>query len=90
MERLKRREIEELGAIGYADEFDADDLAGKHIDGTTGLVFETEEAYLNHVSPKTGHKPTEVEHQDILTDGAFSQISAKALERGEERKNEEA
>lgn len=77
------------GAIGYRDEFTVDELEGKHVDGVTGLVFDTEEDYLNHVSPETGYKPTDIEHQDVLTDGQFSKVSESALERGAERADEE-
>lgn len=73
---------QEYGAIGFKADFTAIELVGKHIDGVTGLVFETEEAYLNHVSPVTGFNPTEVKHQDILTDGAYSRQAEKAVERG--------
>ena len=44
--------------------------------------------YLAHVCEQTGHKPTEVEHQDALTNGAFSKQSEKALERGAARVGE--
>lgn len=74
------------GAIGFKDDFTAVELMGKHIDGVTGLVFDTEEAYCSHVSPVTGSSPSEVRHQDILTDGAFSRQAESALERGEEKK----
>lgn len=77
------------GAIGYRDEFTIDELSGKHIDGVTGLVFDTEEEYLAHTSPETGFKPTEIEHQDALTDGQFSKIAASAIERGTARLAEE-
>ena len=77
------------GAIGYRDEFTPEELDGKHIDGVTGLVFDTEEDYLNHTSPETGHTPKDLEHQDILTDGQFSRVADAAIERGEERKGEE-
>lgn len=45
------------GAIGHRDDFKLEDgspdyeaLAGKHIDGQTGLVFESEEAYTAFVN----------------------------------------
>jgi len=48
--------------------------------------FEGSEAeYLAHEC-STGFKPTEIEHQDALTDGAFSKVSEAALKRGEEKK----
>lgn len=75
-------------AIGYKQDFSVEELVGKHIDGVTGLVFETEEDYLNHVSPVTGATPKDIEHQDALTDGKFSKVSEAALKRGEERKEE--
>lgn len=75
------------GAIGHKDEMTAEELVGKHIDGASGLVFETDEDYLNHVSPVTGFTPKDVEHQDALTGGRFSRQAEKALERGESRKD---
>lgn len=74
------------GAIGYQKDLSEDELVGKHVDGLTGLVFETEEDYLNHKSPVTGFTPKDVEHQDALTGGQFSKQAEKALERGEARK----
>lgn len=74
-----------VGAIGYKDEMAVEDLAGKHIDGLTGLVFDTEEAYCNHTSPVTGVTPADIEHQGP----EFAAISEEALKRGEERKGEE-
>ena len=41
--------------------------------------------YLKHKC-STGFKPTEIEHQDALTDGAYSKQSEAALARGEKRK----
>lgn len=73
-----------VNAIGYKEDFTSVELVGKHIDGITGLVFETEEAYLNHVSPVTGHNPTEVQHQDILTDGEYTRQAELAKQRTEE------
>lgn len=74
------------GAIGYQADFTPEELSGKHIDGVTGLVFETEEAYLNHVSPETGFTPKDIEHQDALTGGQASKVAEAALKRGEDRK----
>lgn len=74
------------GAIGYKDDFSDEELAGKHIDAVSGLVFETDEDYLNHVSLVTGFTPKDVEHQDELTGGQFSKQAEKALERGEAKK----
>ncbi len=82
---LNKIDPKEYGAIGFKDDFDRVELIGKHIDGVTGLVFETEEAYLNHISPVTRHSPTEVAHQDILTDGEYSRQAESAKNRGEER-----
>lgn len=73
------------GAIGYVDEMSQEQLAGKHVDGSTGLVFDTEEAYLSHVSPVSGHRPTEMAHQDKVTGGQASRVAEKAQERGAER-----
>lgn len=68
--------------IGLASEMSEEQLAGKHI-ARGGYVFETEEDYLNHTSPLTGHKPTDFEHQVAMTDGRFAKVSEKAIERGE-------
>jgi len=51
--------------------------------------FATKVEYVAHKCPVTGHNPAEIEHQDALTDGAFSKTSEKALERGALRKGEE-
>lgn len=52
--------------------------AEKHVDGLTGQVFNSEQEYLDHVSPVTGFKPTELEHQ-----GKRGVLVAKAaLKRG--------
>lgn len=59
----------------------------KHICGTCEKEFATEADYLKHKCV-TGHKPTDIEHQDVLTNGAFSRQSTKALERGDARKGE--
>lgn len=74
------RELPE-GAIGHKDDMNPEDYSGMHI-SREGFVFETEEGYLDHVSPTTGYTPRDIEHQDALTNGAFSRISEKALERG--------
>lgn len=47
------------------------------------------EEYLAHKC-NTGFKPTDIKHQDALTDGRFSKQSEKALERGAARKGEKA
>jgi hypothetical protein len=67
--------------IGMKADFKPKELKNKHI-ARGGYVFNTEEDYLNHISPITGHRPTEIEHQDALTNGRFSRASGKALERG--------
>lgn len=85
MTKEKRPDAKAFGAIGYKDEFAEKDLAGKHIDGLTGLVFATDEAYANHKSPVTGFSPKENEHQGE----AFKAVSEAALERGAARKAEE-
>lgn len=72
------------GSIGIASEMTEKQLAGKHL-SRDGFVFETEEDYLNHVSPLTGYKPTDFEHQVAMTDGRYSQVSEKAQERGSEQ-----
>ena len=40
------------GAIGYQKDFDLEELEGKHIDGETGLVFETDKDYIAYKHPK--------------------------------------
>lgn len=74
------------GCLGYADELSEAEKSGKEVCGVSGLVFHTRQDYLNHTSPVTGFKPTQVEHQDALTNGRFSKVSAKAVKRGEDRK----
>lgn len=88
MNRLSQEELQQMGALGYADQMTAEQLAGMHIDGSSGLVFDTVEKYMDHVSPTTGYTPKDVSHQDVLTDGAFSRQADKAVERGEARKVE--
>lgn len=72
-------------AIGYRDEFTADELIGRQVDSVTGLVFETEEAYLNHVSPVSGHTPKDIEHLEKTTTPDARAISEASQKRGEER-----
>jgi len=45
------------GAIGNKDDMTEEELAGKHIDGATGLVFETEEDYLAFKHPENVEVP---------------------------------
>lgn len=52
------------GAIGHKDDFvlengapDYEKLAGKHIDGATGFVFDTVEAYEEFKAPKASATP---------------------------------
>lgn len=71
------------GAIGLKEDFTEEELAGKHI-GRGGFVFDTEDDYLNHVSPETGYTPKDFEHQNLLTGGRFGRISEKAIARGKE------
>ena len=59
-----------------------------HKCGTCEGSFKTEAEYLEHKCDSTGHKPTEVAHQDTLTGGKFSKASEAALKRGEARKGE--
>lgn len=75
-----------VGAIGYREDMTDEQLAGKHVDSLSGLVFDTEEAYCNHKSPITGFKPTELEHQGER----FKAVSEQALKRGEAKKEAEA
>jgi len=72
------------GCIGMVADFKEGELAGKHI-ARGGYVFQTDEDYINHISPVTGHRPSEVEHQDAMTNGRFSRASKKALERGDKK-----
>ena len=44
------------GAIGYRKDFSPEELEGKHIDGETGLVFETDEDYIAFKHPKKEEK----------------------------------
>lgn len=37
----------------------------RHIDGLTGQEFANENAYLEHVSPVTGYKPTDLKHHGV-------------------------
>ena len=58
----------------------------KVICGACGKEWKTNEGYLKHICSKTGFKPTQIEHQDALTNGRFSLQSKAALARGEARK----
>lgn len=66
----------------------ADKAVKKHNCAVCGKGFDTEAEYLAHECT-TGFTPTDVEHQDALTDGQFSKQAEQALKRGEERKKEE-
>jgi len=57
--------------------------------GACGKEFKSNDDYLDHVCEKTGYTPRDIEHQDALTGGRFSKISAAALARGEARKAKE-
>lgn len=48
-----------------------------HVDGLTGKVFSSEQEYLDHVSPVTGFKPTDLEHHG----SAGLRIAEAALQR---------
>jgi hypothetical protein len=74
------------GAIGVVSDFTPTELVGKHVCGVSGLVFDTEEAYLNHVSPVSGFKPTEIEHLEETTTPNARAISDAALDRGDAKK----
>lgn len=78
----KEKGVLPKGSLGVRDDFTEKELAGKHI-SRDGFVFATDKEYLDHVSPLTGFTPKDLEHQDALTDGNFSKIAAKAIERGE-------
>ena len=58
----------------------------QHKCGTCEVMFDDEQGYFDHKCKKTGFKPTQIEHQDSLTGGAFSKQSEKALERGAAKK----
>jgi hypothetical protein len=58
----------------------------KIICSVSGLEFDTFEEYCDHVSPVTGFKPSQIEHQDALTNGKASKIAEKALTRGKAKK----
>lgn len=60
-----------------------------HACGACEAQFDTEAEYLEHTCEATGYKPTEIEHQDALTDGQFSKQSEQALARGAARKSED-
>lgn len=59
-----------------------------HKCGTCSAEFGTDTEYYEHTCEATGFKPTEVEHQDALTEGRFSKQSEAAIARGEARKGE--
>jgi hypothetical protein len=54
----------------------------KHICGACGQEFDEETTYAGHTCPKTGQVASSTAHQDALTNGRFSKISAAALARG--------
>ena len=62
----------------------------KHKCGACDVEFATEQKYFDHKCSKSGHKPTQIEHQDSLTGGAFSKQSEKALERGRLKQEKKA
>lgn len=68
------------GAIGWADELTAEQLAGKHI-APSKAVFETDEAYIAHTDPSTGLKPTDAESMG----DNFTAVQKAALERAKDR-----
>jgi len=61
----------------YAKDCKPEELKGKVICGLSGLVFDSDEEYLNHVSPITGYTPKDPEHFGAN----FLRQSKKALER---------
>lgn len=63
-------------------------VGAQHICGICEQGFFSDEEYLTHVCPNTNYQPQEIEHQDALTGGRFSQISNAALERGAKREEE--
>lgn len=60
-------------------------MAQIHRCGVCTNEFGSEDEYSTHVCEVTGASPVDIEHQDILTGGAFSRQSEKARERGEGR-----
>jgi hypothetical protein len=73
------------GCLGYKQDLTEEEWTGKEICGASNLVFEDRDSYLAHVSPVTGFKPTEIEHQDVLTEGRASRIAKKAQKRAKDR-----
>lgn len=56
-----------------------------HVCGACGGTYVGEQAYLEHVCERTGFAPSQIEHQDVMTDGRASQVAQSALERGAEK-----
>lgn len=40
------------GCLGHVNDLTQEETAGMHIDGVSGLVFESEQAYLNFKHPE--------------------------------------
>lgn len=57
---------------------------GKSICSACQQEFESIEEYTDHLCI-TGYKPTQIEHQDSLTNGRASKISAAAKSRAQKR-----
>ena len=57
-----------------------------HVCGVCALGFDTEAEYLAHVCSETGYKPSEPEHLGKQ----FLEVSKRALERGNLRRELEA
>jgi hypothetical protein len=60
----------------------------KHNCGVCQKGFDTEQEYLDHECT-TGFTPKDIEHQDALTNGQFSEQAEQALRRGAERNSEQ-
>lgn len=61
-------------------------LKGLTTCGACGEVFDSDKEYFQHVCEITGFNPTQIEHLDSLSNGAYSQQSKSALARGEAKK----
>lgn len=58
----------------------------EHICSTCERTFDIEDDYLGH-DCITGFKPTDVGHLDFTSGGQFSKQAEKAIQRGEDRRN---
>lgn len=77
------------GATGHTDDFlkpdgspDYEKIGSQVIDGPTGFIFPTHEAWLNHISPISGTKPSDPEYLRKTTTPDYDAVAAAAKERG--------